>query len=404
MKNYWYLIFGLSLGWLLHTAYDNFIQPGFQESSTPIDKPLATFVENNNNVAQQDSGLVAANENTLNNQAAEIDSEPKLHNSPQVMLQNNIAQYLQDGNFELAVKTCESFDGVQFENCRKIFLIFAESPDMAEPEKILLLDLWLAEYPDDIDAVGLMVQLDMDNERFVEAVQRMALLKSYHIDPRLQQRILRETQRFARTAMIKLTLIGDLNSLQALLVSLIEIEPERAAWRYSLAKAQYDLQQYDDALYTLAYILFDADYGFRSTQLYEEIKDKLNFAGYTEVLLRKVGSHYVVSARLNNFHPVKLLLDTGASVTSLNASLLESLGLTGSGTKTITLDTAGGRIKSDLITLGSLSIGGQVVSGLDVASLNIAGIEADGLLGMNFLNHFRFVIDQDQRKLYLERR
>ena len=167
---------------------------------------------------------------------------------------------------------------------------------------------------------------------------------------------------------------------------------------------QNDLQQYNEAINSLTYILFDSDYGERSTLLYEEIKKNLNLSNYSEVPLRKVGLQFLVTVIVNNQHELKLVLDTGASITTIKTATLKQIGLASTSKRIVTLNTAGGQIQSSLIALDSFEVSGQKVQGLDIASIELKDGRIDGLLGMNFLDHFRFIIDQNQRKLYLERK
>jgi predicted aspartyl protease len=64
--------------------------------------------------------------------------------------------------------------------------------------------------------------------------------------------------------------------------------------------------------------------------------------------------------------------------------------------------TANGLVEGAVYRLDNLSIGDQNVANIEVAALGLASLHsADGLLGMNFLKHFKFFIDQSKPELRL---
>ncbi len=66
------------------------------------------------------------------------------------------------------------------------------------------------------------------------------------------------------------------------------------------------------------------------------------------------------------------------------------------------LQTAGGTVKARLLRMPSLAVGGKPVHGLSVAVTAIPGLDSvDGLLGMDYLSHFAFTIDDGAERLLL---
>jgi clan AA aspartic protease (TIGR02281 family) len=116
----------------------------------------------------------------------------------------------------------------------------------------------------------------------------------------------------------------------------------------------------------------------------------------------------VVNAIVNGKINVGLVLDTGASLVVLRKSLAKELGIDLSDvnpdTKTI---LANGTIsQAKHIMLRSLEIEGLKVDNVDAAILvddDQTNLVGDGLLGMSFLSHFNFKIDQKANKLILEK-
>lgn len=110
-----------------------------------------------------------------------------------------------------------------------------------------------------------------------------------------------------------------------------------------------------------------------------------------------------VDAIINNQVLVPFLLDTGASHTIITKATALSLGLTDwDSLPRMEFHTSGGRIKSPIIEIDSIRVGINEVEDVEVA------IDADdhlpfGLLGMNFLRHFRVVVDHRRQQVQLLR-
>ncbi len=95
---------------------------------------------------------------------------------------------------------------------------------------------------------------------------------------------------------------------------------------------------------------------------------------------------------------VDLLLDTGASVTILSRSVLESAGYNLEGLKdSLKLVTGNGSIELPMIRVDALRFGVHEVHDLVVGVHDIPGVgNIEGLLGVNALRHFRTVLDYPQ--------
>lgn len=115
----------------------------------------------------------------------------------------------------------------------------------------------------------------------------------------------------------------------------------------------------------------------------------------------------LVNAVVDNKINLKLVLDTGASLVILRKSLADGLGLDLDNLKpdTQTVLADGTVCQAKHIELYSLKIGDWELKNVDAAILVEDTKEdqlGDGLLGMSFLGHFNFKIDQKENKLILE--
>ena len=65
-------------------------------------------------------------------------------------------------------------------------------------------------------------------------------------------------------------------------------------------------------------------------------------------------------------------------------------------------NTANGPVRAPIYIIEALSVGDWYVKQLEIGVLELDGQgHMDGLLGMNFLKHFRFFIDQNESMLRL---
>ncbi|TDO07702.1 MULTISPECIES: retropepsin-like aspartic protease family protein [Halomonas] len=110
------------------------------------------------------------------------------------------------------------------------------------------------------------------------------------------------------------------------------------------------------------------------------------------VLERNRAGHFVATGRIND-QPVEFLLDTGATYVAVPADMAERLGLESTGSAWF--NTANGRVRGELATLETVSLGGYEAHGVR-GSISPALTGDAALLGMSFLNRFDIEI-RDER-------
>jgi aspartyl protease family protein len=117
--------------------------------------------------------------------------------------------------------------------------------------------------------------------------------------------------------------------------------------------------------------------------------------------LRDEGKTMRVDCMVNGKFPQEMVLDSGASLISLPLSVAEKFGLRPSDKDPkIILQLADGReIEGWQMKLASVRVGKFTVENVECAVLSEAAIAAEPLLGMSFLEHFKFEIDSAGRKL-----
>ncbi len=101
--------------------------------------------------------------------------------------------------------------------------------------------------------------------------------------------------------------------------------------------------------------------------------------------------------------PAQLIVDTGASFTTIPSALAEQLGLLKPGLKTVRVATAGGEVQAQMVVIPYLTIGTIRVKRVDAVVLDLPGSLANkGLLGLNVLRRLNMQLDSENARLVLQ--
>jgi clan AA aspartic protease (TIGR02281 family) len=206
---------------------------------------------------------------------------------------------------------------------------------------------------------------------------------------------------------------NDQNNMLAMYQQLTQLEPDYAPWFIGLAATQLALDDKEAARRSLVLVAQDPDVGARAQAMLSTIAIALVKPQETEpqefttevvgIPLHRSGNHFVVDARPEPGQNIRLLIDTGASVTILTPDVIEQQGIRYQDTgRTRVFNTANGPARTPVYKLDSLTVGDWKVKQLEIGVLDLrGGTDVDGLLGMNFLRHFQFYIDQNEAMLLL---
>ena len=179
--------------------------------------------------------------------------------------------------------------------------------------------------------------------------------------------------------------------------------PEQAFFFLKLGLLRIRMGNYDAALAPLSQIENHMLYGEEARGLISQTQVDETL-GRLEVLpLKSNGIQFVVEALIDRRHRIDLLIDTGAAMTVIDASVLESMGYNLNGKQQGLFSTANGVVEAPVVSIERLSLGSAGTGPMAVGALPLSmpnGI--DGLLGMNFLRHYDFRIDQDNKTLQLD--
>jgi|GEM_PF-5026952 len=179
--------------------------------------------------------------------------------------------------------------------------------------------------------------------------------------------------------------------------------PDQGRYFLELAELQLHLSKYQEAGYTLASILYDPIWGEKARELETRINSQIRWSGGHRLPMETFGQQHVVIARINGHAGLRLLVDTGASLTVLAQTAAQQAVLVVPTTaRRIYLQTASGITEAQMaqveITLGDLPLEER-----EVAVINTSiGPNIDGLLGMDILGSYEFLLDQENKVLLLQ--
>ncbi|MBI3089064.1 MAG: retroviral-like aspartic protease family protein [Candidatus Tectomicrobia bacterium] len=129
-------------------------------------------------------------------------------------------------------------------------------------------------------------------------------------------------------------------------------------------------------------------------------------AGNVTLSFEREGGAIVIPAVVNDRHPARFIIDTGATYTVISTEFARRLRQETPGEpRRVILQTASGSIEAPLIQLASIRIRDAEVRQVPTAVHTInAGGNITGVLGLSFLSAFRVTIDHETGSLSLEPR
>jgi len=271
-----------------------------------------------------------------------------------------------------------------------------------------LLQIFLVAAYRDVEARVLLAEAHHGQEDLNAAIDQLYETKGYAYRPAMLEQISSRIRSIVAELTQSLKHNNDQYALLTLYQHLTQLEPEHAPWFIGLAAAQMALDDTEAARRSLLLISQDPDVGAQAQAILSRIgvalaKPQVSAAGVVGIPLHRSGNHFMVDAKPHQGHSIRLLIDTGASLTILTPYALEQADIRYQKTgRNGVFNTANGPVKAPIYKLDSLSVGDRQVNQLEIGVLDLGGNSGiDGLLGMNFLRHFQFFIDQNEALLRL---
>lgn len=326
---------------------------------------------------------------------------------------NLLTRLLADGRYTRAVEfrdalSADASDELLAQTRQRILRHAAALTDQRNyAEAIELLSAYLQREFRDVDAHRALADALRRNGRYRAAIDALYDARGYAIDSKIIARINAGIRSVVAEYAATLAREKDPAALAELYSYLVQLEPQHSPYFLGLAEAQMALDDLDGARQSLGLITHDAAVGQQATRMLEQIgtRDTRERPTTTTIPITRLGSQFIVEAAIDRHATMRLLLDTGATLTIIKPSALAAGGVqyVDSGI-TGWFNTAGGRIEAPLFTLETLSLAEQSVNDLQIAAIELSDSpHIDGLLGMNYLRHYRFFIDQSAGVLRLSR-
>ncbi len=123
--------------------------------------------------------------------------------------------------------------------------------------------------------------------------------------------------------------------------------------------------------------------------------------------LEHLGGVWVARVELNDYHEARLIVDTGATYTTISENLAFDAGIrSDSANSRINLVTVGGKVQAELAIARKIRVGNAGRDDVRVVIHTIPNLPdgIDGLLGLSFFDRFLIRLDHSNQQLHLSPR
>ncbi len=375
-----FISLGAILGWFAHSTYNNF---------------LLTEGKINNSSSEQADVHVKKEKNELSKSISKtIKGE---------INEINFSKLLESSQYDKALQFYQ-----QVGNKKALLPILLESVKTLTKEKndeaFIVLDVFLKEFYDSTELLISKANALTEIGEKLAAYEVYYLAKSYASNEDEYNQI---SQLIHNKSIDSFKQYEDVNQWQEVIVLfslLADYEPQYPFYNMALGTAYSKTNQPERAVFHLESISENVTYGQQADKLLDELLQEDNLNGIS--LINK-GEHYSLNAVLADYYSVQLMIDTGASYSSLSSYTLAQLVNENVAQKIgkKELFTASGKITVDIYQLKKMTIGKHSINDIVVAELDLESSspsdQLDGLLGINFLSQFDFSIDQKNQQLML---
>lgn len=382
--SFWFLI-GLSSGWWLHRLYNE-----HNIRYQPL-QPLVAEQAGAQNIDPRNQQNIRNTKTTMAQQERDL-----------------LQQWFADNDYDKIFPYYEQLinqggDTELIERTRHTLLIRIKNMIDEDPNRALLL-LQQFKQIDAYDPVVLflMAEAYLADERYMLAIDTAISLNTFVQDEIGKEQIAMLIDKAEARYSEEIKQTGHFDKMLGLYEKLINSYSDQAVYYYRMAETQKKLNLFEDALASLDYITYDGSWGKQARDLASIIQQLVDLEGGIRVPVEQVGDHYIVSASINGVPGIQLLIDTGSSLCSLRPNVAESLGITVDYDKRVVINLAVGTTSAPIATADLFEVGEARLNNLKINVIEMpVGVAEDGLLGMNFLGRYRWLINQEEKMLYL---
>jgi len=276
-----------------------------------------------------------------------------------------------------------------------------------------LTELYLSVFYDDIDVLMSLAKFNRSTGFLAEAAAILHLVKSYAYTNRDKITVEATIDDFISQVHTDLVSADDLFGLANIYQQMHRLNLLTPMHRLRQAQLSIQTGSMASAREILADLIQEPSVSAEAEQIMLNHQQELSLGkgnkmamknGYSDqIILARRGNQYLADLEIQDTK-VALLIDTGASMTTLSQQAFQTL----SNNHTFDLlgqrifNTANGIAKGNIYQVDSLTLGRFTMAGIQIAVLDFSMPDGvDGLLGMNILANFRFHIDQKAQMLYL---
>ncbi|AMO58575.1 hypothetical protein GZ77_18295 [Endozoicomonas montiporae] len=379
---------GIIAGWWLHhqqpqSVSQNSSNPSFQlKWHNPHSNPGTFHVTeplwNSTTTEELSMFLMALDENRIDDALVIYQQNERSGSAVFNLLQQNLKEWLSQQDAQISISVLERITQHYYQDERLLTQLVSlyEHQGRLEPAIVTLINL--KSFTDNSDT-----RSGLD--------ERIHLLSRTFFNQQLQ--------------------LDQLETLLALFQRLSAQEMDYGFYRFALSQIYLATGDNGSAIRELEVLQTHSEFGRQASQQLMALLppppvDEEEELPASAIALTPRGGHFLVDVSAGTKETVRLLIDTGASLTTLPSEFLQRLRRKKLAARVghTHLKTAGGEQFAPIYLLKELHIGHFIVRNLQVAELDLFELGSEGLLGMDVLSQFRFHLDQDKSTLTLHQR
>lgn len=279
----------------------------------------------------------------------------------------------------------------------------------AFPAAISLLNEIVQKNPADTDALLLLARVLEKQGKHEDAVTTWFRYLAIEVDAKKAEEAIAYLSRYLIRLVNNPGIFGASREwLMVQLNDLIKLTPDNGELHLQLADMHAKADDQEQAQYHALMAANQDETRTRAEEFIAHMADKTIVEQPMDegvsIALVRIGNQFLVPISVEG-RKARLLLDTGASISGLTSSFINRNYSIVKAQKPIQLNTASGTVDSYLFVVDSLQLAGLTFNKHMLARLPMDNQDAfDGLLGVDVLGRFDFVIDQEKAVLRLRKR
>ena len=360
-------------------------------------------------------------DNSASSPSQEIRTTGRENNeTSQNVLLGELEELIESGNYFQAVALVNArYSQLSTTQLQQVNNYFLSHANLLSDERAIDLLLTYNDEFNDLDVWTELSKLHIKTKQWTNAIE--SLLSAVAIEYRPEKIAILHNNLVLAASHVSNNLESrnDELGINQLYQNLNESLPENTRFQLELANSHLRLNNIEQARYLLEPLQYDIELGEIASITLTKLNENLQTSpkeiiseptparSRNEIVvpLQRAGNSFFVNTEINR-RKINLLLDTGASITSLSSSLIQQLNLKPDG-RTIRLSTANGirnakLYRADQIKLGRLSIKNLVVAEIEFSSNS----PIQGLLGTDLLNqldnNYSYIIDNQKNALIFQ--